>query len=54
VVVAGGEYVLSPAQVAMVGDGDVNLGHRVLDKFVKAFRAKTIKTLKKLPGPRHD
>jgi carbon monoxide dehydrogenase subunit G len=54
IVAAGGEYVLSPEQVAEAGGGDVDVGHRVLDEFVKRMRAKTIKTLSRLPGPRRD
>lgn len=54
IIAAGGEYVLSPAQVRAVGDGDMELGHRVLDRFVKEMRSQTIKTLKKLPGPKKD
>lgn len=50
-VVAGGEYILTPQEVEAFGDGDLNAGHKVLDQFVKTQRAKTIKTLKKLPGP---
>ena len=51
VVVAGGEHVLSPEQVRQVGGGDLELGHRVLDEFVKRQRALLVKTLKHLPGP---
>ena len=51
VVLAGGEMVLSPEEVRRVGDGDLDLGHRVLDEFVKRVRAKTVTTLRKLPGP---
>jgi hypothetical protein len=29
-------------------------GHSALDDFVKKMRAKTVETLKKLPGPRKD
>jgi hypothetical protein len=54
IVAAGGEYVVSPEQVRMVGEGDLELGHRVLDEFVKSYRKKTIKTLQKLPGPKKD
>ena len=53
-VLAGGEYVLSPEEVHAAGDGDMDAGHKVLDDFVKQYRAKTIKTLKGLPGPRKD
>lgn len=54
IVAAGGEYVLSPDQVRMVGRGDLELGHKVLDEFVKRYRKETINTLKKLPGPKKD
>lgn len=54
IVAAGGEYVLSPHEVTWAGEGDMDRGHRVLDEFVKRMRAKTIHTLKKLPGPRRD
>jgi hypothetical protein len=54
IVAAGGEYVLSPEQVMRAGNGDLDMGHRVLDEFVKRKRAETIKTLKALPGPRKD
>ena len=53
-VVAGGEYILTPQEVEAFGDGDISKGHKVLDAFVKSQRAKTIKTLKKLPGPAKD
>jgi hypothetical protein len=55
IVAAGGEYVISPENVAgRVGGGDVEIGHTNLDDFVKSYRAKTIKTLQKLPGPKKD
>lgn len=54
IVAAGGEYVIDPDTVARLGGGDMNVGHRELDKFVKSMRAKTIQTLKKLPGPKRD
>jgi hypothetical protein len=53
-VLAGGEYVLAPHEVHWAGNGDMEAGHRVLDDFVKQYRAKTIKTLSNLPGPRKD
>jgi hypothetical protein len=37
-----------------VGKGDMDLGHRALDEFIKRFRAETIKTLQKLPPPKKD
>ncbi len=54
IIAAGGEYVLSPDEVKKVGDGDMDLGHKVLDQFVKQMRSETIKTLQKLPGPKKD
>lgn len=52
IVAAGGEYVLAPHEVQWAGDGDLDTGHRVLDDFVKTMRARSIKTLKNLPGPK--
>lgn len=54
IVAAGGEYVISPEDVAKIGGGDMDHGHEILDHFVKGYRAKTIATLKKLPGPKKD
>lgn len=54
IIAAGGEYVLSPEQVLLAGDGDIDIGHKVLDEFVKRMRAETVQTLKKLPGPKAD
>lgn len=54
IVAAGGEYVISPAASTRIGGGDIDAGHRELDQFVKKYRAKTVQTLKKLPGPKRD
>jgi hypothetical protein len=54
IVAAGGEYVITPEQVASIGKGDLDHGHKILDAFVKKTRAKTIDTLQKLPGPKKD
>lgn len=54
IVAAGGELVLHPDQVRREGNGDLDLGHRVLDKWVVQMRHDAIKTLKKLPGPARD
>jgi len=51
IIAAGGEYVISPQQCAAIGGGDIEKGHKILDEFVKQVRAKTVKTLRKLPGP---
>lgn len=54
IIAAGGEVVLSPAQVLRAGQGSLDDGHRILDLFVKRVRANNIKTLRKLPGPKKD
>lgn len=54
IVAAGGEYIISPATATRVGGGDINAGHRELDQFIKKYRAKTVQTLKNLPGPKRD
>jgi len=54
IVAAGGEYVIAPEIVAALGGGDMDIGHQELDDFVKKMRAKTVKTLKSLPGPKQN
>ena len=54
VIVAGGEYIIDPHNVASIGGGDINIGHDELDKFVELARDDLIQTLKKLPGPKRD
>ena len=54
IVAAGGEYVVHPDAVREVGGGDLDMGHKVLDEFVKRVRKELIKTLKGLPGPQKD
>jgi len=54
IVAAGGEYVIHPEAVVRQGNGDMDLGHRILDGFVTGMRSKTVETLKKLPGPKKD
>ena len=51
VVVAGGEVFISPQEI-IAKFGNLERGHKVLDAFVKKVRAKNIKTLKTLPGPK--
>jgi hypothetical protein len=51
IVAAGGEFVVSPEDVAAVGQGDLEHGHKVLDAFVKKSRKQIVKTTSKLPGP---
>ena len=54
IVAAGGEYVVTPHEVLWAGDGDMDRGHAAFDGFVTGMRAKTIKTLKALPGPKKN
>jgi hypothetical protein len=51
VLTAGGEFVIAPEYVRMVGKGNINLGHKILDEFQKRAREDHIKTLQSLPGP---
>ncbi len=52
IVASHGEYVVEPSAVAKLGGGDIDHGHNILDAFVKHVRNKTIKKLKRLPGPK--
>ena len=54
IVAAGGEYVLSPDEVLWAGKGDLDAGHRALDKWITDTRKELIDTLKKLPPPKKD
>lgn len=54
IVAAGGEYVVSPESVSRLGRGNMDYGHKILDSFVKKMRAKTVRTLQKLPGPKRS
>ena len=54
IVAAGGEYVIPPEVVVNIGGGNMEVGHTELDEFVKKMRAKTVKTLKALPGPKKN
>jgi hypothetical protein len=54
VIVAGGEYIIHPDQVAEIGEGDMDKGHAVLDAFVVSQRRALRKKLAKLPGPARD
>ena len=54
IVAAGGEYVIPPYAVLGIGNGDIDLGHRILDHFVMKLRKQHIKTLQKLAPPKKD
>lgn len=51
IMAAGGEYVIEPEVVAAIGGGNLQRGHRILDKWMQDMRKDHIKTLKSLPGP---
>jgi hypothetical protein len=54
IVAAGGEYVIPPEVVVSMGNGSMDSGHTELDQFVRKMRAKTVKTLRSLPGPKKN
>jgi hypothetical protein len=54
IVAAGGEWVLHPDQVRAAGGGDLDTGHKVLDKWVLRMRKELIKTLRGLAPPKKD
>jgi hypothetical protein len=51
---AGGEFVVPPNMVSIIGYGDIKHGHNVLDKWVMSKRKEHIKTLKGLAPPAKD
>lgn len=53
IVAAGGEFVVHPETVAHLGNGDLDLGHSILNSFYEQVRENNIKTLRKLPGPKN-
>lgn len=61
IIVAGGEYLLHPAQVRRAdeivnklppGTGDLKRGHDALDHWITSERKKHVRTLTKLPPPK--
>lgn len=54
VVTAGGEHVLSPQEVSIIGDGDLTLGHRLLDNWILQNRKDHLNTIRKLRPPAKD
>jgi hypothetical protein len=52
IVVAGGEMILPPEIVRRIGNGDLEKGHSVLDKWVMETRQKHVKKLKSLKPPK--
>lgn len=54
IIIAGGEFVVHPDDVIEVGDGNLDRGHKELDKWVLSRRKKHIKTLQGLAPPAKD
>jgi hypothetical protein len=48
---SGGEFVVEPGEVARIGDGNVDKGHLVMDKWLVNLKKEAAATLKRLPGP---
>lgn len=46
-----GEYLVHPEQVKKLGDGDIDHGHDILDKWVVLQRKKNVEKTKKLAPP---
>jgi hypothetical protein len=53
-VLASGEYAIAPHVVRSIGRGDVDLGHKILDKWSMDVRKDHIRTLASLPPPAKD
>ena len=51
---AGGEFVIPPNVVSIIGYGDIKWGHATLDKWVLSKRKEHIKTLRGLAPPARD
>lgn len=54
VAIADGEFCVSPADVSRIGGGNLDHGHRVLDKWVMQLKEDHIKTLRGLEPPVKD
>ena len=53
ILASDGEFVVNPESVAMIGNGDIDRGHKILNEFYTQARARNVKELKKM-GPPHD
>lgn len=53
-ITASGEFVVPPSVIKNIGHGDVDFGHRIMDKLVMMMREDHVKTLKALPRPATD
>jgi len=48
---SGGEFVVEPDEVSRIGDGNIDKGHLVMDKWLVLLKKEAAKTLQQLPGP---
>lgn len=53
-ITAGGEFVIPPSTVSSIGHGNMDLGHKILDRWSMNVRKDHIATLKNLPPPARD
>lgn len=53
-VLAGGEYSIAPSTVRKIGHGDIDLGHKILDRWSMLVRKDHVETLRGLPPPARD
>src|SRR5262245_10938776 len=51
ILTAGGELVIDPEVVEMLGSGDIEAGRELLDQSVVSMRKQFAEIMKKLPGP---
>lgn len=51
ILAAGGEFVISPDHVRILGNGDVRAGHKLLDAWVVDARKQIVTKMKSLKGP---
>lgn len=54
VMLSDGEYVIGPEIVATLGNGDVDIGHDIIDAWIMQERQNAINTLASLPPPATD
>ena len=54
IMAAGGEFVIPPNVISIIGYGDIKHGHETLDKWVMNRRKNHIETLRKLSPPAKD
>ncbi len=51
ILAAGGEFVISPDHVKILGQGDVRAGHKLLDSWVVGARKQIVRKMSGLRGP---